>query len=66
MELLVNDQQITVDKQIKVKGLLQQINSPEKGVAVAVNDVIVPRTEWHNYQFNENDNVLVIKAHSGG
>ena len=36
------------------------------GVAFAVNDKVVPKTEWEKYQLNDNDKVLIIKATQGG
>ena len=39
---------------------------PEKGVAVAVNNNIVPREEWRTYALHENDNIFIIKAVCGG
>ena len=36
------------------------------GKAIAVNDTIVPKHFWEATLLQENDNVLVIKACSGG
>lgn len=37
-----------------------------KGLAVAVNNSIVPRTKWKIIQINENDNITIIQATQGG
>jgi sulfur carrier protein len=37
-----------------------------KGVAVAVNDRVIPRTAWATAKLKENDSVLIIKATQGG
>lgn len=41
------------------------INS-QKGIAVAVNNAVVPRAEWKNRILNENDKVTIIRATQGG
>ncbi len=40
--------------------------SVSRGVAVAVNEVVVPKTEWENFQLKDNDKILIIKATQGG
>lgn len=46
--------------------LAAELSLPEKGVAVAVNNRMVPRTEWAATPLAENDNVVIIKAACGG
>lgn len=41
------------------------INSTE-GVALAVNQTVIPRTQWQHFSLNENDKVTVIRATQGG
>ena len=38
----------------------------QKGIAVAVNNIVVPRTEWQNRILNENDKITIIRATQGG
>lgn len=37
-----------------------------RGIAVAVNNQVVPKTEWPNKILFENDKVTVIRATQGG
>ncbi len=46
--------------------LHQKTIATQKGIAVAVNNKVVKRSEWANYLLNENDKVLVISATRGG
>jgi sulfur carrier protein len=46
---------------LEQNGILNQ-----KGIAVAVNNVVVPKTEWQNKFLNENDKITIIKATQGG
>lgn len=39
---------------------------PERGVAVAVNNRIVPKAEWNSTSLREDDQVTIIKAAFGG
>lgn len=37
-----------------------------QGIAVAVNQEVIPRNEWTEYRLQEHDEVLVITATQGG
>jgi sulfur carrier protein len=38
----------------------------QPGIAVALNETVVPRNEWANIEIKANDNIIVIKATQGG
>lgn len=40
--------------------------SAVRGIAVAVNDRVIPRSQWENVILVENDRVEVIRATQGG
>ena len=44
----------------------QEQNLPITGIAIAVNNRMIPRTGWDTYTLNEGDNILIIKAVCGG
>lgn len=37
-----------------------------KGVAIALNNKVIPRAEWVSCQINLNDKLILIKATQGG
>lgn len=37
-----------------------------KGLAVAVNDNVIPKITWSAYQVKENDTITIIRATQGG
>lgn len=37
-----------------------------RGLAVAVNDTVVPRTEWATHAVQPHDRILLIRATQGG
>ena len=38
----------------------------QKGIAVAVNNAVIPKAEWQDKILNENDKITIIKATQGG
>ncbi len=46
--------------------LTAQLGLPVQGIAIAVNNKMIPRTEWERFMLHENDNLVIIKAACGG
>lgn len=46
--------------------LAEEMNLPAAGVAVAVNNKMVPRTDWEATSIAEDANIVIIKAACGG
>ena len=65
MKLKVNNQEVETGA-ITLSLFSQEQNLPKTGIAVAVNQRMVPRTEWESYTLNEGDNIIIIKAVCGG
>lgn len=66
MKLTVNNKETTVQNGCTVAALASQLALPEKGVAIAVNNKMVPRTSWEEQTLQPADNVVIIKAACGG
>lgn len=49
-----------------LKELALQLELPEKGVAVAVSNKMVPRSEWEDFAITEGVSIIVIRASCGG
>lgn len=65
MNIRINDK----ETEVGAKSLLElatELSLPEKGVAVAVNNKMVTRTQWSDTRLNNGDNVVIIKAVCGG
>lgn len=64
--------QITINNEGKqteaanIQMLATELALPERGVALAVNNRVIPRTAWEGTALNEGDNVTIIKAAFGG
>lgn len=62
----VNGEPAPVDDGTTVTGLLEAIDAPPRGVAVAVDGEVVPRTAWPNTQLPDGARVEVLSAMQGG
>ena len=65
MKLKVNDKEVETFA-TTLSLFSQEQNLPTTGIAVAVNNRMIPRTEWDSFTLNEDDNILIIKAVCGG
>ncbi len=46
--------------------LAEELSLPSKGVAVAVENQMVPRDEWSSHTLSQGAHVVIIKAACGG
>lgn len=51
---------------VTVDALLVQRNIEQRGVAVAINGCVVPRSQWFSTALNDGDEVEVVTAAAGG
>lgn len=65
MRVTVNDEQLQVDDDITVAALLTRMGFPDKGIAVALNWEVLPRSEWHS-PVPADARVEVLTAVQGG
>ncbi|MBB6500089.1 sulfur carrier protein ThiS [Pedobacter cryoconitis] len=67
MEITVNHQTYSVAVPCSVVQLLTAVlQIPGSGIAVAVNQSIVSKTDWSVYHLQPGDQVMLIKATQGG
>ena len=65
MKLFFNNKEIATEAQT-LQQLAQELSLPEKGIAVAVDNKLVPRPEWDAFLLKESIRIVVIKAVCGG
>ncbi|MBQ3689511.1 MAG: sulfur carrier protein ThiS [Bacteroidales bacterium] len=65
MKVIINSKEQEISCKT-VADLAQELGLPNSGVALAVNSEMIPRDNWQGKQLNENDDILIIKAASGG
>lgn len=66
MKLLVNGDRRDVADGTTVADLVNEMETPPSGVAVAVNEEVVPRAGWEEATLTEGDRVEVLSAIGGG
>lgn len=66
MKIDVNEKCVELNEKSNIEQLLVLLDSPLKGSAIAVNQKIISRSEWANYQLQENDQVSLFQAIAGG
>jgi sulfur carrier protein len=68
MNIKLNGEDKSIDSAISLNDfVLSQLNGKEpKGIAVAVNETIIPKQEWGSVVINENDSIEIVHAVQGG
>ena len=67
MEIQLNNQSKEIASCISIQQLLDEVvGQKQKGIAVAINNTVVPKAVWDNHILQANDNILIIKAAQGG
>lgn len=66
MTLTVNNKATEAKEGCNVEELASQLALPAQGVAIAVNNRMIPRPQWAGCVLKENDSVVIIKAACGG
>ena len=65
MIVVVNEQRVEVDARTTVGALLSALGFPDRGVAVAMDDAVLPRSRWATELF-DGARLEVVTAVQGG
>jgi sulfur carrier protein len=68
MELKINNQtkQFAADS-LTVQALLDlEIPVKQNGIALAINNVVITKSDWNSHLIKETDDILIISATQGG
>ena len=65
MIITVNDEAVEVDDQTTVASLLERLGFQKKGIAVAVNATVLPRSDWQT-TLTDGARLEVVTAVQGG
>ncbi|MGK2880414.1 MAG: sulfur carrier protein ThiS [Mycobacterium sp.] len=65
MKITVNDEEVQVDDAATVASLLTTLGLPDKGVAVALDWAVIPRSRWQTV-LHDGARVEVVTAVQGG
>lgn len=62
----VNDNTKQIQEQLTVANLIDELKIQSNGIAIAINNSIVKKEDWHNVHVVNNDNILIIQSTQGG
>lgn len=66
MKITLNDRFLTLTQPITLDVLLTKHHYSVQGIALAVNQNIIPRRQWTEYQLQDGDNIYLFQAIAGG
>lgn len=67
MEVTINNQNYLLNAACSIEQMLAAVISTEtNGLAIAVNQTIIPKSDWATHVLNPADQVILIKATQGG
>lgn len=65
MKVSVNNKEVETGA-TTLSQLTEELSLPTQGIAIAVNNRMIPRAEWADYALNECVSIVIIKAACGG
>ncbi|NOH81527.1 sulfur carrier protein ThiS [Vibrio sp. RE86] len=66
MYITINEQQQQVAEKTSLKQIVEQFELPDMGCVFAINNNVVPRSEWENTILSEGDAISLFQAIAGG
>lgn len=66
MNVFINHTAHEIEEDATVSLLIQKLQLPTKGIAISVNETVIPKAQWESHQLNNQDQILIITASQGG
>lgn len=66
MHVLINGEQKEFLPPLSVSELLKKLNSPSPYVAIAINQVVIPPSEFSKTQISDSDQIEILAPTPGG
>lgn len=67
MNIYLNSRPYSLVKEMALIPFLEEIKIDiSGGIAVAINDIIIPKSDWTKTTLSDNDKITLIKAAAGG
>lgn len=67
IEIIVNGENMQLQNSISVFELIHHLQLiDKKGIAIAVNEEIIPKSQWEVYFLSASDKIIIIHATAGG
>ena len=65
MKISINNKEVETGATFLIS-LTEELALPARGVAIAVNNRMIPRTDWNKFALIEGDSIVIIQAACGG
>jgi len=66
MKIFINKEITQVPSKSTIDSVIQTLEVNKKYIAVEINEVIIPKSQYEKYIINENDKIEIINAVGGG
>lgn len=66
LEIFINNTPHTLKQELDLQTLLTHLNLSSQGIAIAVNDAVIPKNEWADHSLKNQDKIILIQATQGG
>ncbi len=66
MRITLNDQLLEMEQPLSIEALLERLERHQPGTALAINQIIIPRTDWATHHVQDGDDILLFQAIAGG
>ena len=67
MQIIINNQSYQFSENVSLQSAIAGLQMEDTtGIAVALNEQIIPRSEWNKTDLNEEDKIIIIGAVAGG
>ena len=65
MKISINNKEVEAGATLLIS-LTEELALPARGVAIAVNNRMIPRTDWNKFALIKGDSIVIIQAACGG
>ena len=66
MKITINNNTTTIEPETSLKQLADSMQLPDAGIAIAINNKLIPKQNWQQTQLKETDQVVIVRAACGG
>jgi len=67
MQILINNKKHDFQKDTNLFEAIQSLNlQNQKGIAIAINNQVIPKQNWNTHKLNDQDDIIIITATQGG
>jgi len=66
MKVFVNQEEKSINDSLSLLKLLESMGVKPIGLAIAVNQSVIPKDSWDSFTLKDNDDVMLVRATQGG